>query len=242
MIALNKKTLTPVEKPHESAGETSIVLQIMNRYLKWIVVLVVFVVTVLCYMLLTSAQIANVRNEAEKNLPAKESVYKALQKIQKEVDIVVLEYENLKRFKKNEIEKLSYVLPERRTYSELYSMLDDLTRSQGLTLKSLTVGFADTPQTAQGQSATQQQGQAPAGAVKTMTLNLSVSGGNYEIFKKYLDALERSIRLFDIRSLAFNGSAFISATGPGSVQDAVNVAGAEYTIELITYYTDDTND
>ena len=65
--------------------------------------------------------------------------------------------------------------------------------------------------------------------LRSLTINMNVTGGNYEAFKNYLDVLQRHIRLFDVQSFSLDSSAFRpSLDGKPQV--------GRYAIELVTYY------
>ncbi|MDP3004213.1 MAG: type 4a pilus biogenesis protein PilO [Candidatus Azambacteria bacterium] len=63
--------------------------------------------------------------------------------------------------------------------------------------------------------------------VKTLIMEVNVKG-SYPAFQNYLKAMEKSLRLFDVTSVSFNGVA------PG--QTSINLNNLEFNLSVNTYY------
>lgn len=217
--------------------EPSLWLRIANRYLKWIIVLVMGVVLFLSYSLVLSPQVHAVQRAAEESLPAKRKILRDLQAIKQELDGIVLDFERLKQDKQTEFEKLNVLLPRGSEYEKIFTLLDDITTRSGLKLTSISIAFSEGAAQRAPEPAFQEvkpgAPQVDASAVQKMVININVSGGNYETLKQYLDAIERNIRLLDVSSLSFDGSAFAAAAD----EKERTMTTASFAIELVTYYT-----
>jgi len=66
-----------------------------------------------------------------------------------------------------------------------------------------------------------------APGVKTLIMEIKVKG-SYPAFQNYLKAMEKSLRLFDVTSISFNGVA------PGQIN--VNLNNLEFNLSVNTYY------
>lgn len=66
-----------------------------------------------------------------------------------------------------------------------------------------------------------------APSVKTLIMEIKVKG-SYPAFQNYLKAMEKSLRLFDVASISFNGIA------PG--QANININNLEFNLSVNTYY------
>jgi len=63
--------------------------------------------------------------------------------------------------------------------------------------------------------------------IKTLIMEIKVKG-SYPAFQNYLKGMEKSLRLFDVTSISFNGIA------PGQVN--VNLNNLEFNLLVNTYY------
>ncbi len=215
-----------------NAEGPTLALQIVNKYLRWILVLLVGVILFLGYIFVLDAQIANVQQVASESLPTKIKTRDDLKSIKAELDKAVLDYEKIKVSKKEALDRIALLLPEDSEYGDLFTMLDVLTKLSGLKMTSMTVALPDDTKPQQRKGAAipgAADDPVSAGLVRSLSIHVNVEGGTYETFKNYLEKLEKNVRLFDIKSVSLDGAAYIpSADG--------TLATPKYDIELITYY------
>lgn len=223
-----KKNKTKEKPASQEFQQPSLALQIVNRYFRWVLTLVIILAVVIAYVTVIDAQIAKVRNVARNSLTAKEQTLAALKEIKADVDAVVTEYGALIERKKPELDLLNNMLPSVSRYGDIYTIVDRVTSRSGLTLSNITLAFEGAGESELHSGAV---GAPPniSATAKKMTLHISIDGGTYDTFKKYLENLERSIPLFDVQSLSFDGGAFIP-------DEKGETPIPHYDIELSTYY------
>lgn len=240
-MALRRK-IKKKNSPAPGFQEPSLGLQIVNRYIWWIIVLIVLVIAFVSYSLFISGQIEAVRSAASDNLPQKQDSLDKLKAVKKDLDQTIIDFDRIKNAKKDELDKLRALLPTRDQYGDLFAIVDQITAGSGLQLQTMSIAFSGdaapveavqnlNPETTIDVAAANAAA-APGAGIQTMTVNMSVTGGDYAAFKRYLETLERSVRLFDVKSLSFDGA---SVAGTAVAEDGVS-AGGQYTIELVTYY------
>lgn len=213
--------------------QATLALQILNRYLRWVLLLVILITLFLGYSFVLAEHIDKVKNVAQQSLKAKEKVLSDLQSIKISLDNDIRDFGLIIDRKRELLVKLDALLPQGSQYGDLFALVDGVTRQSGLVLNNINIAFADEGQTPPGSE--QSRPASAQSTVKTIKLNLSVEGGNYETFKRYLDVLQRNVRLFDVQTLSFDGGAFASKTGD---DEELSQAVPQYDIELITYYLD----
>ena len=151
----------------------------------------------------------------ENNLTKEKSRLEKLQNTQ-------LEFE---KFADNEnIQKLSQVLPTKKEVADLFIQFESLTKKANFTLLNLSVSedLSVQSSSANNKSARNQADQTMQD-VKSLRVQINVSGGGYNSLKGFLDLLETHVRLFDINSLTFTP----------------NIIGqTNYNLVITTYYID----
>lgn len=172
-----------------------------------------------------------IKELARTSLPGKLEEFKALEdyaaKI-KELEQAIVDWQN-----KNQanVKKLEQALPDEPKIPELIAQLDALTKDSGFLLNSLD--FSEV-------TAVQEQGPAVTARdkaradknmalvnwqldknIKQLNVSLNLTGGDYLAFKKFLDKLEKNMRLFDVISIKFASSL---------------TEGTDYNLALRTYY------
>ncbi|MDP2586968.1 MAG: hypothetical protein Q8P32_04345 [Candidatus Komeilibacteria bacterium] len=126
---------------------------------------------------------------------------------------------------------LEQVLPDTPRVPELIAQLDALARSNGFIINSVDfteseapVSGADSRSAAKAKAGSQPEVQANLNLdknIRLVSINLNLTGGDYSAFKKFLDALEKNMRLLDVLSIDFSSTLS---------------AGTDYTLALMTYY------
>lgn len=132
-----------------------------------------------------------------------------------------------------QVKILEQILPGVPKVPELLAQLDALVRSSGFTINS--VDFSESEASVGGAgSRSAAKAKAKAGSkpevqvnlnldknIRLVNINLNLTGGDYPAFKKFLDALEKNMRLLDVVSIDFTSSL---------------AEGTDYNLALITYY------
>lgn len=110
-----------------------------------------------------------------------------------------------------DLASFSKAIPVGRNISELLINLEALASENGLIFSGVSFKPKD----------------LKAPNVKTLIMEIRVKG-SYPAFQNYLKAMEKSLRLFDVASISFNGVA------PG--QANVNLNNLEFNLLVNTYY------
>lgn len=230
-------------------------LQIVNRYVWWILILIILIVGLVGYYWFINAQIGAVVSAANDNLPQKQDALNKLQATKEDLDQTIQDFDRIKQAKADVIQQLQDLLPEREAYGDLFSIVDQITEASGMQLNSISIALSDAIQVDQPVrtltpelTETAEAATPPAG-INSMTISLSVTGPSYEAFKNYLEVLERSIRLFDVKSLSFDGGSFAEGSGsqvstppqgtapfPGAAPADDEEDSTSFSFELVTYY------
>jgi len=119
---------------------------------------------------------------------------------------------------------LEYILPAKAQLPELIAQLDQLTRQSGLIIINLDI-LESTDQSKSAKEASEKDKMVTGNKnLQAIDINLTVRGGDYPVFKRFLDKLEKHIRLLDLTSIGF-----ASARGDQG----------SYSLNLKTYYLRD---
>jgi hypothetical protein len=130
------------------------------------------------------------------------------------------------------LEQVENLIARNNDYTQLYLPLENVVRSSGFVLNNITINDDGLSQFGERQL---------RGVVNELTdwklgeftVQLDVMGGDYENMKKFLLALEKTGRLYDVVSLSFNPQSYIEDTKSIEVRGSRGVA---YNIVLKTYY------
>jgi Tfp pilus assembly protein PilO len=230
LFAKKKTTPKPVDEMLKK-DQPSLALQIANRYIRWILFLVVGVMLFLGYVLVLDSLVTEVRTAAQESLPTKLRTRDDLKSIKAELDRAMLDFESIKASKREALERIAQLLPSESKYGDLFTMVDTVTRLSGLRMTNISITLDESRPQQRTRQAQQPSSDDPVstGLVRSISLRISVEGGTYEAFKRYLENLERNVRLFDVKSISFSGDAFIP-NGDGTLPTP------RYDIEIVTYY------
>jgi hypothetical protein len=236
-------TLTSQKKitDPEATGRPNFILQLLNRYLRSLIVAIVVIIMFMSYSLVLAEKFNQVRNIARESLPAKEKVLSDLEVLKDKVDGILLDYNMLKVEKAQIFSDLDVILPRQSQYETFFVMAEEISRQNGMKLTSINIALGEGGGGSIFGGRFQPVGSVDEGelvdtaAIRSITLSLNVQGGGYEEFKKYLDALERNMRLFDVQSFTLSGSSSASQSGANSGQVSEETT-TQYNIQLITYY------
>lgn len=152
--------------------------------------------------------------------------YKEFLKAKEELAVKVNQLKQVYESRKDELDRVSYVLPTGRDIPNLIVQLEALASENGLILEQLN--FIEPKKSTliteaeDGNPATELE---TAKGYKTLGISLSVSG-SYQAFGSFLQALELNIHLMDIKSIDFS---VVQTEAPES-------AVFTFVISLETYY------
>jgi Tfp pilus assembly protein PilO len=128
------------------------------------------------------------------------SEIKNYQNFLKEKEELLVKVNQLKQSyesRKDEIDKIYYVLPFEKDISNLIVQFEALASENGLVLESINFKESAATTTATGEKIVK--------GYKTLDVSLK-AGGNYQSFVAFLGALEFNIRLMDIKSIDFSAA------------------------------------
>lgn len=216
-----------------------LITRLMTSYFRYLVWSVVGVVLLLGLLMVIKPQFENVRLVGVLALEEKKQQLKDRTTYYDKVKAMVEKYRSLSG---EETEKISRILPSRPEVSDLFHSLESLATASGMTLESVAVTKGSSAAAAaQPSGAASARREATAGAqnrtassdtVQFLDVNLSVSGPtDYATYKRLLQNIEKSQRLFDVGSIAYKPS-----------ETKVQLAGEEsatgntITITFKTYY------
>src|SRR3989338_8655580 len=145
---------------------------------------------------------------------------------------------NYKSFTQAKLDELTRILPREEDFPGLFVQMQKIAEENNFILDSLDIvpidaqrnrsrenGDGENNTSGEGGSAQNSQAGKSAiaeisgGRIKELNLSFSITGGNYEDFKKLLSDIERNMRIFDIFDIRF-----------GSVQ------AGPFFINMRTYY------
>ena len=109
------------------------------------------------------------------------------------------------------VDSLSKITPEGQNIPDILVNLEALASESGLTFSSVNFSPKD----------------LKASGVKTLVLAIRVKG-SYSAFRNYLDSMEKSLRIFDVMSISFNGI----SRGKSDVK----TNNLEFNLKVNTYY------
>lgn len=145
-------------------------------------------------------------------------------------------YNDILTNRQNDIERLREIVPNNPQIAELFLMADRLSRQYGMSLEQITI--SEVKEDKGGETTMNEDGE-PVGdtkavvdttkknlALKTLSVSFVVTPmslpeeeqpeqkSNYQLFKEYLEALEKNLRLVDIQTISFTNMESTSKTAP----------------------------
>ncbi len=133
------------------------------------------------------------------------------------------------------VQKLEQAIPVGEAKPEIISIMESLASQNGLGLIGVSVEVVPED----SKNLKQKAGVAPEDKLlKTLKVDLRMNG-TYNSFKSWLGALEKSLRVFDINSIAF-APASLSSNNASKETAVVNPV-MEYTVSISTYVIKNNN-
>ncbi|HLC63795.1 MAG TPA: hypothetical protein VJK25_00400 [Patescibacteria group bacterium] len=197
---------------------------LLNKRYKLLSLLIFIIILVFGYFWLLSPRIKDLSEASNVQVPNQQEQLRVLEDYSKEMNKLQSLINSYQATHQTEISKLADVLPTKAMVPELIAQLDSLAQSSGFRLVDL--GIVEEELEPQEVSRTRDQ-EAPSDtsdkSLHSLSINLSLLGGNYFDFKALLANIEKHIRILDLVSISFASSA---------------EAGG-YTLVLRTYYFDE---
>ena len=188
-------------------------LLMASRYL-WAILLFVVIVTLsLGYFLVLQNRLSNIGSAREGAQDVNVDFQDTAALIQ-EVSRLSQEYEAVATQRSNDLRRLHKILPNEPQIAELFVVAEDLGLRRGLYLANIDI--VDTSK-AVVEDDLELEAVTQGSKLKSLSINMSVNQletediepnpdlDSYDLFKLYLDDLEKNIRLFDIESVSFLG-------------------------------------
>jgi len=187
------------------------ILLFTNRFFIPIAVVLVICIFIASYFTFIEKEIANIKNigvvdfQKKKNeLSEKNALLDKIKKV----------HESYLKINKDEIKKISLILPEEKDTASLFMEVESLARKSGLLLNGVDIaqgGAISVPASGGTDS--------PALNINKLNINLKIQGiDKYDKLKLFLNNIEKEIRILDLNSLTYS---------PGT---------DSYALSLITYY------
>lgn len=210
--------------------------KIFFRFFSIINFVAILVVLALGYFYFLSPSI--MRLKAGKNLGLEERK-KEEERLIAYLDELESMRDNYKSFTQDKLDDLARILPREEDFPGLFVQMEEIAEQNNFILDSLDIVPIDsqrnksrenpddeneTPGEGRGNAQDLPVGKSTIaeiseGRIKELNLSFSITGGNYENFKKFLSDIEKNMRIFDIFDIRF-----------GSVQEG------PFFINMRTYY------
>ena len=208
---------------------------LIARHFRYVLVAVVVLLVGLGYLLFIGPQVSAVRQYGVVDLSAENKRLTDRTDYLSRLEKMLQLYSALNQ---TDLDRFNRLLPTEADFPDLFVIVEDLVSSSELELNSLSISPGSGTSVTSGETGTAPSEPAnPAaslaqrGDLKVLNLAVSVSGGkSYEHFKKFLQNIENSLRLFNIQSLTF---APAQSTQTGRLE---STASSAYSINLQTYY------
>lgn len=192
---------------------------------KWVLVFLVIIILVLGYFIILQEPISRLKDSYNQKLPALVKIVKILEERK------VFLSQNLNTglsFTPSEEHLLSSALPGSFDFSSILIQIASLVKEFNFMVNNVVISEVKEAAPAalpeEGLAADADTGiiaksavQADALGLKKVNIDLEVSGGNYDDFKRLIEALESSRMIFDVKAVNFSGS-------------------ESYKLNLVTYY------
>ena len=227
--------------------QPSLILLFFNRF--WVIVTAILVGVLLLggYYLFIQPKLRN--NEVLREAALKTTVdQEKSQQLLNNLEDLKNVYDNILSNRQNDLERLKEIVPDNPQVAELFVMTDRLSKQFGFSLDQIEMSEVKDGDTGVQRSVDAEGNVIPSTApavsvkssvgLKAMSISFVVTpvvlaeGGsvtvesksNYQIFKEYLDALEKNLRLVDIQSINFVGTSSNSSSA------------SSYNFTVLTYY------
>lgn len=184
---------------------------LLRGFSRWyfeVLVVVAIAIIVSGFLMFIQPSLRAVRVQGQSSLEASQ---RYVEQLQDYLDEIARVKDGLVNFNQAQRERLSAIVPRQQDIAGLFVQMQALAQRHGLVLPSVDISAAPAVTTEDG---------TPVGSgLGEMAITFSVSGQQYERFKRFVSDLQRNLRLFDITVINFSSA----QEGP-------------YSLTLRTYY------
>lgn len=188
---------------------------ISNFFLNYFFLITLFIIVLffsLSYIFFLKPQYFHIKEKLEseqfekvtKEILSKRELRYRLSFVQKQLDTI----------DKESLEKISRVLPKSKSLATVIKELYFLAEKGGFIISNINFSDNENTKTADKEKTLKAENNAN---FKTLTFYISLSGGDYEKFKKFLQLVEKNVNIMDVTSLRYDGK-------------------NAYNLEILTYY------
>ena len=193
----------------ENAGQ---VLQLINAYLWWLILLLIVAVSGLVYWAVVGPKFSTLYDKSQTLLPNRQQTLQDLNDLQIKLQRLDQEYKLLQQTREQDIQRISAVIPTEPDYASLFVQADILARTNGLKLKGIDITKSVDKPVSERRAPTPEQAQQPAEKqievlpknIRSLTVAIKIGSGDYTQMKKLLSALEANLRLYDVQPISFD--------------------------------------
>lgn len=185
-----------------------LVLRVFSRWYFEVLVLVAIATSVSGFLVFIQPGLRAVRVQGQSSL---ESSQRYVEQLQDYLDEIARVKDGLVTFNESQRARLAAIVPRQQDIAGLFVQMQALAQRHGMVLPSVDISAV---------SAVTAEDGTPAGSgFGELGITFSVSGQDYDRFKRFVNDLQQNLRLFDITVIAFSSA----ESGP-------------YSLTLKTYY------
>lgn len=174
---INKNGKKQQKKAKSSRFQASFWQVILVKFFWFIVIVLIAGIFSIEYFGIIKPKIAMSKNGGPYDIKARESLLKEQRSYFKKIQALAVASVDIK---KEDLEKLDYVLSVTPNMPIMLTQIDILTKQSGLELDGLNIGF--------------EKG--------VINMDLSFKGGSHQIIKQFLDRIEKNIRVMDVTQIS----------------------------------------
>lgn len=176
---------------------------LLNKYFKWLVVVIVILMLVGGYFWVIKPKYQQTLDSIKTELKLKKQSYLSKKEKMKKVNKLASVYNDMGHQK---IERINTFLPTGRDYEQLFTEMDSLVSQNGMILNmmSISAGGEKSRQDQTGQQGENSLQRDLPSEVKTVKMNLEVTGTDYSGLKSLISSMENNLRLMDVVEVNFS--------------------------------------
>ncbi|HTW96870.1 MAG TPA: hypothetical protein VMD74_04415 [Candidatus Methylomirabilis sp.] len=174
--------------------------QFLSDYFNWFIVGVVVLVLVSGYFFLLKPKYDQTNNYINSLSRQEEGDFRAKQQELNDINTLLASYDKIDP---SYLDKLDAIAPVKKNKEELFTEINYLVSRSGLLLRSVALteagAYVDS-----GLVPLTKADAAIAAQLESVNIQITVSGSDYDTFKRFLATLENNLRLIDVVSLNFD--------------------------------------
>lgn len=180
----------------------------LQKYFYYIIVVQIFVIFLLGYVFLIMPQANKLFSGKQARALAEEQVQNSIMVYDrriKQLQEIVDAYDNISQ---TDIDAINAILPDQENIEELFAQINEMVKSNGLLLKSISlndqVDNAKVQQKSRVEITEKALNIEEQKSLKEVNLTLKISGAGYQSFKNFLASLESNLRIIDVQDVKYN--------------------------------------